>query len=1514
LQLHTARILITPIFYILNQTNYPKFKCFATLITAIVVSIIPWSIQAQDQAQLDEVTAHISENLQDWSLKAKDLESVLVTDAHTSKKSQVTHIYYRQSINEIEIFDANANANLKGTDLISFHQNFKSNINSRINTANPSLTSEQAISYCGAHLGNEGEYTLTIKEDFEQTNQKKKYYGGSLAYDDISAKLSYIEIEKALKLSWEIAINDVATNKWWQVFVDAQSGVILHKVCWTNECSFGHLDNEPTSQEHHHSDHCNHEIHSSEKTADVAPNSYNVFPKEYLSPLDGFRSIESTPWNTTASPYGWHDTNGVSGAEFTYTRGNNVLAQEDRNGNNGTGARPDGGSTLDFDFPYDPDDQPSVYEEAAVTNLFYWNNIMHDLWYQYGFDEASGNFQQNNYGNGGTGGDYVLADAQDGSGSNNANFSTPTEGNRPRMQMFEWNARTYNYLTVDAPSSIARNYGVAGASFGPQDTNIDGEVVEAVPFDACSALSNAGAMNGKIALIERGSCAYTAKVIEAQNAGAIAVIICNDIEDHPVSMSGTNSSITIPSVMIGQIDCQTIQANLSSTVEVTIERNSPVTKDSDLDNGVIAHEYGHGVSIRLTGGANTSSCLNNDEQMGEGWSDWFGLVTTIQPGDTGPKMRGVGAYLTGEPLNSEGIRTYPYTTNINVNTHTYDDIANLSIPHGVGSVWCEMLWEMTWGLIDEHGFDTDIYDGTGGNNLAMGLVIEALKLQPCSPGFIDGRDAILQADQVLNNGDNECIIWEAFAKRGLGFSATQGSTDDADDGTEAFDLPTSCQDVLLITKNATTQIEAGDPINYTIHVTNNRDIDLTNVIIKDTLPPGTNLVTGTLDCGSVSSSIAGDIITITESSLTIGSSIFCEFEVSTNGLSNSTVLLANGAETGQNSLTASAGTGSSGFTTSSSNPFEGANSWFVPNVGANNSQFLTSTSISLGADPYMIFVHDYDTETGWDGGMVEISTDNGSTWIDLGPEMIINPYDGTLGNGSNNDIDNRSAFTGNSNGYIETHIDLRKYANQSALIRFFFGSDNNTFEHGWDIDNVEVLDAMKVINEAIVTSAEGDTERSTVSTLLKNACFAGTAYFIDNDGDGYGDPTISVNDCTQPAGYVLDDTDCDDADPEINPAATEICDGIDNNCNGQTDEGLTFIDYFLDNDNDGFGDPNNIINDCLQPSGYVTDNTDCDDNDANINPAATEVCDGIDNNCDGQTDEGLTFVDYFLDNDNDGFGDVNNLINDCQQPSGYVTDNTDCDDNDANINPAATEICDGIDNNCDGQTDEGLTFVDYFLDNDNDGYGDVNNLINDCQQPSGYVTDSTDCNDNDASINPAATETCDGVDNDCDGQTDEGCSLSSCDGQYLVINTVTMNTYRAEINIVSDTIINNNGQSYLFTAGTDIDLDPGFEVVLGTEFEARIEACTPFTSDPSTSKILLGDLEDRIYNLFDRFDQVQIEIQDIHGNILKQKRLNVFEFNTVLTLVAKELKKGEYKLILKEGQKRVEQDLLILDR
>jgi len=516
------------------------------------------------------------------------------------------------------------------------------------------------------------------------------------------------------------------------------------------------------------------------------------------SPAHGERVLLTNPWDSLASPYGWHDTDGVAGADHSITKGNNVYAYEDANNRNAPGYSPDAGESMTFDYPYDTMGTPQFNLNAAITNLFVWNNFMHDVFYHYGFDEELGNFQLNNYGRGGEDNDAVNAEAQDGSGTNNANFATPADGAKPRMQMYLWNRSTAPTARLFVETSNTKDsFTYATSSIGPKE--IDFTNVEVVLVRDTATGSTLGCnpitqdLTGKIALIDRGTCAFVQKIRNAQAAGAVMVIIANN-QNFAFNITGTASDITIPSIMISSSAGNTIKNRLvNDTVYATINNVNSISSafDSDFDNGVIAHEYTHGISNRLTGGPSNSNCLTNQEQAGEGWSDFFALVITHKVTDNPEVGRGIATWLVGQPNSGLGIRNFRYSRNLNVNPTTYDAIKTLSIPHGVGSVWCTMLYDLYWNLIDKYGYDADLYNGNGGNNRAIQLVMDGMKLQPCNPGFVDARDAIIQANKLNNNGEDTALIWSTFARRGLGYSAKQGSAGSRSDGTEAYDLPTA---------------------------------------------------------------------------------------------------------------------------------------------------------------------------------------------------------------------------------------------------------------------------------------------------------------------------------------------------------------------------------------------------------------------------------------------------------------------------------------------------------------------------------------------------------------------------------------------------------------------------------------------------------------------------------------------------------------------------------------------------
>ena len=203
------------------------------------------------------------------------------------------------------------------------------------------------------------------------------------------------------------------------------------------------------------------------------------------------------------------------------------------------------------------------------------------------------------------------------------------------------------------------------------------------------------------------------------------------------------------------------------------------------------------------------------------------------------------------------------------------------------------------------------------------------------------------------------------------------------------------------------------------------------------------------------------------------------------------------------------------------------------------------------------------------------------------------------------------------------------------------------------------------------------------------------------------------------------------------------------------------LDYFADADGDGFGDVTTLISTCVQPQGYVTDNTDCKDNDAAIFPGAQEICNDVDDDCNDLIDDGLVFITYYADADGDSFGDINNPLDACLIPDGYVTNSADCNDNNTNQNSSSAEICNGEDDDCDGTIDNGLIFLDYYADLDSDGFG-AGAATNSCVDlGAGYVTNNTDCNNANALINPNATEICNSIDDNCDGQIDEGITFTT---------------------------------------------------------------------------------------------------------------------------------------------------------
>jgi hypothetical protein len=633
---------------------------------------------------LEDATASLIERGKAEGYTAEDFANFSVSGRSRSKHNGVTHLYFRQKYLGIEVYNGDANANVsKSGTVLSLHNRFVRNISAEVNRTDPVIDAAAAVAAAARKFQVSADEPLEIKENKDGPAREVIFEGGEISQDPIPAKLMFYPVREGdTRLVWNTVLHLKDGARWMEINVDAESSEVLSQSNW------------------------------------YANADYRVFALPYETPLDGGRTLVTDPHDPDASPFGWHDNDGAEGAEFTDTRGNNVNAQDDIDADNMGGTRPSGGASLVFDDPLDLGQDPSTYRAAAITNLFYWNNLLHDIHFHYGFDEASGNFQHNVYGNGGIGSDPVEADAQDGSGNNNANFGTPPDGFKPRMQMFVWTQTTPH-------------------------------------------------------------------------------------------------------------------------------------RDSDLDNGIIIHEYGHGVSNRLTGGAANSSALQAYQSMGmgEGWSDWWALALTAKPGQTSTQSRGIGNYVLGQPTTGTGIRPRPYTSDMAVNDYTYGDISSgLSVPHGIGFVWCTILWEVYWKLVDAHGYDPDVYRGGGGNNLALQLVMDGLKLQPANPTYLEARDAILLADQINSDGAHKDLLWAAFAKRGLGFSASDTGDPNSLSVTQAFDLPDELLtiDDITVTEGNSGTANATFTVTLTPAAVEETSVDYVTANGTATSPSDYTQVTGTL--------------------------------------------------------------------------------------------------------------------------------------------------------------------------------------------------------------------------------------------------------------------------------------------------------------------------------------------------------------------------------------------------------------------------------------------------------------------------------------------------------------------------------------------------------------------------------------------------------------------------------------------------------------------------------------------
>jgi extracellular elastinolytic metalloproteinase len=788
-------------------------KTLFSTIFIFLLGILPIFAQ-QKIANSNEIYDYLRDSKRQVNLA--DLENLKNLGSFSSKNSEITYNYFKQTYNGIPIFNSHISVAMKNNQIVSVQSNFIEGIQQLQLKNAVGINTSQIEQVAATNLG----YTLI------QHEQTEKEHNHQLGFRDFpEPKLVYYQKDNELILSYEMLIH-VQTDDKPQILhlvASVLDGSILHSFNTMLECKFDHDSFSNTERESRKEILSQQELEGTNANTFLEDSRYQVFPLPVESPLFGVRSLDENPYHPEYSPTGWHRWD-FTNESFTLTKGNNAAVMHDidsqkleewaNTGGITESGYVDGGSNYHFDFPLNLDLHPYDNKEASTTNVFYHINVLHDIFYHYGFDEAAGNFQFDNLGHEGADFDGVVVLTQTGERLgelNNALIYSWTDGSQPLILFFICRpayligSPSIDLLEVVTEGPAQGVYkGMMGA-FGPIPSDLSAELVILQDtnsvgndsYDGCDPAINAADVEGKIALVKRGTCPYVQKVLNAQAAGAAAVVIVNNVPG-PIQegMGGIDPTIIIPSTIISKEDGELIIASLENGV---LEGSMPaegvnvlsMVRDSSLDNAVVAHEFGHGVSSRLTGGAN-NVCLENLEQMGEGWSDFFGSLLTIEPGDLGTDARGMSNYFGGGEADGNGIRPTPYSTDMSINPSTFATLStynNEESPHRLGYVWASMLWDMTWKLIDKYGFNSNIYASTGGNNIALNLVMEGLKLQPCSPGFVDGRDAILLADEILYEGSNKCEIWKAFSRRGLGYNADQGSVDNRLDGIANFDMP-----------------------------------------------------------------------------------------------------------------------------------------------------------------------------------------------------------------------------------------------------------------------------------------------------------------------------------------------------------------------------------------------------------------------------------------------------------------------------------------------------------------------------------------------------------------------------------------------------------------------------------------------------------------------------------------------------------------------------------------------------
>ncbi|MGE0101462.1 MAG: M36 family metallopeptidase [Blastocatellales bacterium] len=899
---------------------------------------VRWSSLSQGPSRLSNIARGLSEpsagrpdliargflreNRDLFRLDDSEISGLVIAGYDRTAHNGLTHVRFQQRIDGIDIFQGEYAIHVSGTGAV-----ISADGELFAGTAQPSggakIAAEEAVRIGAGKVGRDLRGTLAPVGAAAGRQQKQRFRASAGTFaEDPEIRLVYFPLAGGtLRRAWEMTLRMNDSPDAWLLLIDAETGSLLYRYNLTWYCFDDHsapaaygparaFETTVATMIQGQSNSPHGPVFTRESPRPNLPVTSNSPPvvDRVDVPFVPTQFLGATIYPQSDPHYDWWN-----GQPKTGLTSNNTDTYLDRNADN-TPDSPrltaaDGNFTYPLDLSLAPTTQDN--QNAAQVNLFYWVNRYHDILYHFGFTESAGNFQSNNFNLGGLGNDPIRAEAQDGSGTNNANYSGSRDGTTARIQMYLW-------------------------SGSPQ-------------------------------------------------------------------------------------------------------------LDGDLDQGIIIHELTHGLSTRLVGNGTGLTGLQG-RGMGEGWSDYFGLALLREESDDLKGNYAVGQYAVSN--FTRGIRRYPYSTNKQVYPLNYGDISINTAVHPVGEIWCNTLLEMRAELIGGSGWQE-------GHRQSIQLVVDGLKLAPTAPSFLDARDAILLADKVNNNGSNQCSIWKAFSKHGMGYSASTLGTNDGNP-IESFDMPAFCSDLGIVSlgrkiylNGETVDIAVGDrnatgPIKVEVRSSATNDVEMLT-LTPDALYASNYLAGIQLTSGPA---IPGD--GKLQGSFRLQDRILVRYIDANNGAGTSVQVTAEAAAGGENSIFdddvesgnrgwSATGTPVNSWAITEQKSSSGKRSWTdspAGNYADRQDTSLVSPLLDLSnADGVTLqFTHSFAFESGFDYGLVEFSTDDGDNWTRI------------------------AAFNGIQASFVRDSVRIDALNGRSrARIRFRIKSDENLNFDGWHIDDIRVI-------------------------------------------------------------------------------------------------------------------------------------------------------------------------------------------------------------------------------------------------------------------------------------------------------------------------------------------------------------------------------------------------------------------------------------------------------------------------